>query len=110
MPTLYHYTDQIGLESILQSQLLFPSTVAKYPNDVRHGNGQYLSDIVPGTRSQARLSRALFGHPFQGRRCSHYVEIEVTGLNVQLGRGGVYMIPNDDPLDVRGRIVRSGEN
>ena len=70
-----------------------PPTSAGHPRDVRYGDGQYLSDISPGTKTPAQLSRAPFGHPFLGRRGTHYVEIDVTGLNVQRGRPGVFVIP-----------------
>lgn len=60
--------------------------------------------------SGVRLSRALLGNPFQGRRFTHFVEIDVTGFQVVQGRAGVFVIPNDQPLDLTGRIVRSGAN
>lgn len=110
MPTLFHYTDQTGLDGILQTNVLLPSTAVNHPRDVRYGDGQYLTDIVPGTKTAAQLSRVLFGHPFLGRRCTHYVEIDVAGLSVRQGRPGVFVIPNDRPLDLTGRLVRSGEN
>jgi hypothetical protein len=110
MATLYHYTDQTGLDGILRSNVLLASTSAGHPGDVRYGNGQYLTDIVPGTMSSARLSRALFGHPFLGQRCTHYVQIEIAGLQVQQGRQSVYVISGDQPLDLTGRIIRSGKN
>jgi hypothetical protein len=34
----------------------------------------------------------------------------VSGLNVIEGRAGVYLIPNEGPLDLTGRIVNSGGN
>src|SRR5262249_49810979 len=110
MATLYHYTDQIGLDGILRSNVLLASTTAGHPRDVRYGHGQYLTDIAPGTKTAAQLSRALFGHPFLGQGCRNYVEIGVSDLNVRQGRQGVYLIPNDQPLDLTGRIVRSGRN
>ncbi len=64
---LYHYTNEQGLNGITDSQQLNPSLQSVNPNDVRYGNGQYLSDIVPGTMSPAQLSRAFIGNPFQGR-------------------------------------------
>jgi hypothetical protein len=110
MPTLYHYTDRAGLDGILATGLLMPSTRARNPRDVRCGDGQYLSDIPPGTMSGGRLSRALLGHPFGGRRFIRYVALDVTGLTVVACRPGVYAIPNDQPLDLSGRIVSSGAN
>lgn len=107
--TLYHYTDQRGLEGILSSQRLLASLAVNNPADVRFGNGQYLSDLEPGIKNPAQLSRALLGQPFQGRRFTHYLEIDVTGLIVVQGRGNIFVIPNDVPLDLAGRIVRSGK-
>ncbi|WP_277928951.1 HYD1 signature containing ADP-ribosyltransferase family protein, partial [Luteimonas aquatica] len=108
--SLYHYTSDAGMRGILESNQLLPSLRSLNPNDVRYGNGQYLSNIVPGTRTSAQLSRDFLGQPFQGRRYTNYVEINVTGLNVVEGRSGVFVVPNDDPLDVVGRIISSGKN
>jgi hypothetical protein len=110
MATLYHYTDQTGLDGILGSMVLLASTTVGHPRDVRYVNGQYLTDIAPGAKTPAQLSRALFGHPFLGQRCTHYVEIDVAGLNVRPGRSSVYVVPNDQSLDLNGRLVRSGRN
>jgi len=110
MPTLFHYTDDQGLSGILASKALWPSLAARTPRDVRFGNGQYLTDIEPGTMSVAQISRALIGHPFQGRRYTHFVEIDVTNLTVVNPRQSVFVVPNDHELDVSQRIVRSGVN
>jgi hypothetical protein len=60
--------------------------------------------------SSVRLSRRLLGNPFQGRRFTHFIEIDVTGLQIVQGRRHVFVVPNGQPLDVTGRIVRSGVN
>ncbi|WP_197259877.1 HYD1 signature containing ADP-ribosyltransferase family protein [Paenibacillus dendritiformis] len=39
----------------------------------------------------------------------HYVEINVSGLEVIKGRDGVFVIPNETPLDQTGRIIRIGK-
>ena len=106
--TLYHYTDEQGLQGILNSGIVRPSTAAQNPNDVRYGSGQYLSDVRPGTRTPAQLSRLFLNMPFLGRRFTHYVEINVDGLDVVSGRAGVFLVPNEEPLDVSTRIVRHG--
>jgi hypothetical protein len=106
--TLYHYTNAAGMNGILGSQTLNPSLFSLNPNDVRYGNGQYLSDIVPGSMTPAQLSRAFINNPFQGSRYTNYVAIDVGGLNVVMGRPGVFVIPNEVPLDLNGRIVGSG--
>ena len=48
------------------------------------------------------------GQPFQGQRYSNFIEIDVSGLNVIQGRNGVFVIPNETPLDLTGRIISSG--
>lgn len=57
-----------------------------------------------------QLSRAFLGAPFWGSRFTNFVEINVSGLNVVEGRAGVFVIPNEGPLDLTGRIVSSGAN
>ncbi len=110
MRTLYHYTNAAGIQGILASGVLRPSMAASSPSDVRYGDGQYLTDIAPATMTAAQLSRALIGHPFLGHRFSHYVAIDVTDLKVIQGRQGVFVVPGNHPLDLRGRIVSSGAN
>jgi HYD1 signature containing ADP-ribosyltransferase len=108
MPTLFHYTDARGLQGVLSARILFASKKTTSPRDVRYGNGQYLTDIPPGTMTSAQLSRVLLGHPFGGGRFSHFVEIDVAGLQIVSGRRHVFVIPNEDSLDLIGRLVRYG--
>ena len=108
--SFFHYTDDAGLEGIKSSKKLNPSLKAYNPKDARYGDGQYVSDIAPGTKSCAQLSRCFIGQPFQGNKFKNYVEIDVTGLNVQKGRDGVFVIPNDGPLDLTNRIISTGAN
>ena len=108
--SLYHYTDDAGLDGILSSKKLNPSLKANNPKDARFGDGQYLSDIAPGTKTCAQLSRCFIGQPFQGNKFKNYVEIDVTDLNVVKGRDGVFVLPNDKPLDLTNRILGSGAN
>ncbi|QDU79639.1 hypothetical protein Pla110_13500 [Polystyrenella longa] len=107
---LFHYTDEAGEPGIRASNELFPSLKALNPKDARYGDGQYLTDIVPGTKTPAQLSRAFIGQPFQGRRFSNFVEIDVSGLRVIRGRDGVFVVPNTESLNVTGRVLRSGVN
>jgi len=106
---LFHYTNEKGLAGITESEKLLPSLKSLNPNDVRYGNGQYLSDIGPGTKTPAQLSREFIGQPFQGAKYTHYLEIDVSGLNAVQGRPGVFVIPNEAPLDLTGRIIGSGK-
>ncbi len=105
---LYHYTDQSGLTGILRSMILIPSTSVRNPQDVRYGDGQYLSDIVPGIKTPSQLSRLFLNLPFLGHRFTHFVAIEVDGLLWIEGRPGVFVIPNDQPLDLNGRVAGTG--
>jgi RHS repeat-associated protein len=106
---LYHYTNEVGMTGIVQSRSLRPSLWRVGTKDVRYGNGQYVSDILPGTRTPSQLSRDFLGQPFQGKRFTHYVEIDVTGLGAVQGRPGVFVIPNEVPLDLTGRLLSSGK-
>ena len=106
---LYHYTNEKGMNGILESNQLKPSLKVNSPNDCFYGEGQYLSDIVPGTKTPAQLSRNFIHNPFQGARYSHFVGIDVTDLNVVYGRENVYVIPNVLPLDLTNRIISYGK-
>lgn len=109
MPTeLFHYTDEIGLRGILNTSRLYPSLLAVNPADARYGDGQYFSDIAPGMASLSVLSRLFLGFPFQGRRFTRYIEVDVTGLNIVAGRAGVFVVLNDASLDLTDRILSSG--
>jgi hypothetical protein len=106
--TLYHYTNEKGLNGIIESNQLNPSLKAVNPKDARYGNGQYLTDIVPGTKTPGQLSNTFYGFPFRSDRVTHFVEVDVTGLNVVKGREGVFVIPNENPLNLTNRIINSG--
>jgi RHS repeat-associated protein len=108
--TLYHYTNEAGHDGILASGEMRPSLKANNPKDARYGDGQYLTDIKPGTKTPGQLSAAFLRVPWAGRKFTHYIEIDVRGLNVLQGRSGVFVVPNSGPLDLTGRIVRSGRN
>jgi hypothetical protein len=107
---LYHYTSLVALQSILESNQLWPSLRSARPRDVRYGDGQYLTDIAPGRLSGAQLSRFLLGQPFEAHRFTHFIALNVDGLIVRQGRTGVFVIPNSDSLSIAGRIVGTGRN
>jgi hypothetical protein len=96
------------MNGIMSSGELRPSLWYAGTKDVRYGNGQYLSDIVPGTRTPAQLSYDFLGQPFQGRRFTNFVQVDVSGLPVIQGRPGVFVVPNSAPLDVSGRVISNG--
>jgi len=107
---LHHYTSAAGLAGILASKTIRPSLRANNPKDARHGDGQYLSDIPPGTKRPGQLSYIFFGMPYAGKRFSHYVSVNVVGLQVITGRPFVFLVPNTRPLDISNRLVASGKN
>jgi hypothetical protein len=106
---MYHYTSREGLVAILQTKRLLPSLRANNPRDARFGDGQYVSDIVPGTKRPGQLSRIFFGIPFGWRRFTHYVTIDVGGLVVTYGRPHVFVIRGTGPLDISNRLVGHGQ-
>jgi hypothetical protein len=83
---------------------------ANNPKDARLGDGQYLSDILPGTKKPGQLSLIFFGMPWAGKRFSHYVSISAVGLNVIAGRPFVFLVPSQGPLDISSRLVANGKN
>jgi hypothetical protein len=105
---LYHYTNEAGMEGIVSSGELRPSLQANNPRDVRYGEGQYLTDIVPGTKSPAQLAKQFINVPNR-YKYTHYVGINVTGLKVQMGRDAVYVVPNTLPLNISKRIINYGK-
>ena len=107
--TLYHYTTEKGIQGILNSEKLNPSIKTLTTKDARLGSGQYLTDIVPGSKTLGQTSRILFGTPWNIRKVSYYIEIDISELNVLKGRDGVYYIPNENILDLSNRIVSFGK-
>jgi hypothetical protein len=105
---MYHYTSQAGLAAILQTKVLLPSLRANNPKDARFGDGQYISDIAPGTKRPGQLSLIFFGIPFGWRRFTHYLGINVDGLTVICGRPNVFVIRNSTPLDISKRLTGYG--
>ncbi|MEU3724329.1 putative T7SS-secreted protein [Streptomyces sp. NPDC031705] len=110
--TLYHYTDEKGYQGLLESEEMWPSVKEKNPKDARFGDGQYLSSIEPGTKRPGQLSFAFLRIPYQGRKFTHFIEIDVSGLEVwrSIERPDVYVIPNDGNLSLTDRIIRHGKN
>jgi len=110
VPSLYHYTSENGLTGIIATHLLLPSLLAENPNDARYGDGQYLSDIAPGAKSPGQLAYLFLNDPRGWRRFTHFIEIDVVGLNPIEGRPGVFVICNNRPLLLVDRIVSHGRN
>ncbi|MFD6327135.1 HYD1 signature containing ADP-ribosyltransferase family protein [Streptomyces sp. NPDC058442] len=108
--TLYRYTNEAGRDGIISSGEMRPSLKADNPKDAYCGDGQYLTDIQPGTEALGQLSAAFLRVPWAGRKFTHYIEIDVRGIEVVEGRPGVFVILNSGPLDLTGRIRSSGRN
>ncbi|UUW90730.1 HYD1 signature containing ADP-ribosyltransferase family protein [Pimelobacter simplex] len=108
--SLFHYTDEAGMRGILDSGKLNPSLKKVSPKDARYGDGQYLTDILPGTKTCAQLSACFLGIPFQGRKFTNFLEIDVSGLSIVKGREGVYVNQSGEPLDITKRLVSAGWN
>ena len=68
----------------------------------------YLDCYNPETQTPVKLAKKFINVPNK-HKYTHYVEIDVTGLNVIKGRDGVFVIPNEEPLDLTGRIVSFGK-
>ena len=73
------------------------------------GKNIRVTDIEPGTMNPEDLSKALVLNHHQAEKFTHYLEINPDGLNVIKGRSGVYVIPNEVPLDLNNRIISSGK-
>jgi len=110
--SLFHYTNEVGQKGILASKELRASLKAKSPKDARYGDGQYLSDIKPGTYESKDLAGTFIGMPFPNlaAKFSHYVEIDVTGLDIIKGRENVFVNRTQDSLDLTNRIIGYGKN
>ncbi|MFI0422953.1 HYD1 signature containing ADP-ribosyltransferase family protein [Spongiactinospora sp. 9N601] len=106
----WHYTRRANMMSILGSLMLYPSLREHNMRDARYGDGQYVSDIEPHTMPSAQLSYWLVGGPYAWWRFTHYVGIDVAGLEVIQGRERVFVIPSREALDLTGRVVSWGAN
>lgn len=103
--TLFHYTNEAGYKAITSSGEIFPSIGIK---NARHGPGQYLTDIAPGELTVGQTSRRLYGVPWNTTKLTHYLEINVSGLNVIKNAPYNYVIPGTGNLPLGGRIVNGG--
>jgi hypothetical protein len=108
--SMWHYTTAANMAAILKSLKLNPSLRQYNPKDARYGDGQYVSDIPPRTLSASQLSYRFVRVPYASRRFTHYIEVDVTGLEVICGREHVFVIPGREALDLEGRIVSWGLN
>jgi hypothetical protein len=67
------------------------------------------ADKVAGKMSQGQAAKNIYGDARKYRNLDSFVEIDVTGLDVDEPRPGTFVIRGEKPLDIKGRIVRSGK-
>ena len=68
----------------------------------------YLTDIAPGQFTMGQTSRKLFGVPWNRSKISHFIEIDVKGLDVIKNAPYNYMVPGTGNLPLDGRIINAG--
>ncbi|MFZ1458028.1 MAG: HYD1 signature containing ADP-ribosyltransferase family protein, partial [Saprospiraceae bacterium] len=102
---LRHYTNEAGYNAIMKSGELFASTGAK---NARYGSGQYLTDLMSNGLSSGQVSRRLFGVPWNGSKVTHFIDINVGGLNTIKNAPFNYLLPGTNSLPIGGRIVNHG--
>ncbi|WP_420983669.1 HYD1 signature containing ADP-ribosyltransferase family protein [Chitinophaga sp. 30R24] len=121
--TLFHYTSESGYKGILESGELNASIGFK---NARHGNGQYFTDIAPGSvgamskseltatqvqegqMSLGQLSSKLYGMPFKTGSLTHYIEIDVKGLQISNPKNNIFLNSSNTSLNLGGRIKNHG--
>ena len=119
--TLIHYMTEEGMKGITESGVIRPSS-----GDIhaRFGDGQYFTNIRPemiggrtlkdvggtGKMSLGQLAADIYGDARKLKGISHFVEIDVTGLDVIEPRKNTFLILNTKDLDVSKRIVKSGRS
>jgi RHS repeat-associated protein len=105
--TLYHCTTEEGLQGILESGELNASVGG--PAVATHGPGQYLTNVSPDAGlSLYQISRRIYLMPWKNASVTHYLEVDVSGLQVEQHAPYIFRVPGEGPLDLTGRIVRSG--
>ena len=102
---LRHYTSEAGYKAIMGTGELIPSIGAK---NARYGSGQYLTDLMSEGLSSGQVSRRLFGVPWNGSKVTHFIDINVGGLNTIKNAPFNYLVPGTNSLPLGGRIVNHG--
>lgn len=105
--TLIHYTSEAGYKAIMESGQLLPSIGIK---NARYGSGQYLTDLLSEGLTKGQVSRKLFGVPWNTKSVSHFIEIDVKGLNVIKNAPNNFLVPNSNGLPLNGIIVNHGSS
>jgi RHS repeat-associated protein len=102
---LRHYTSEAGYKAIMESGELLPSIGVK---NARYGSGQYLTDLMSEGLTSGQVSRGLFGVPWNGSKVTHFIDINVDGLNTIKNAPYNYLVPGTNSLPLGGRIVNHG--
>lgn len=102
--TLRHYTTEAGYKAIMESGELLPSIGVK---NARHGAGQYFTDLTSGYTS-GQISKRLFGVPWNAKKLTHFIDINVSGLNVIKNAPHNFLVPGTNSLPLSGRIISHG--
>jgi hypothetical protein len=123
---LYHYTDEAGLEGILETQTLWASPAGVGDGFATHGPGQYLTDLPPtGLLSRSNYSQALFNSPVPRRKVEYWLRIDIRELAIRRVRDlytnniradrraaiatlGIYLRTGSGALPLEGRIMGYG--
>ncbi len=60
--------------------------------------------------SKGQVGQRLFGSAVRiGNKLESFIEVDLTGGQVTNPSPFIYMVPNSGPLDLKGRLIRSGE-
>ena len=102
---LYHYTSAQGYKGIIESGEIRPSIGYKH---ARYGDGQYFTDLLPSDYTIGQISRRLYRVPWKTNSLRYIFKIDMDGLNVIKNGPHNFLVPNNTPLNVRGRIIDSG--
>ena len=102
---LIHYTTENGYKSIMESKQLLPSVGIKH---ARYGDGQYFTDLNSIDYTVGQLSRRLYRVPWNKSHLTHFIKIDVSGLNIIKNGPHNFLLPNNQPLNLNNRIVGGG--
>ncbi len=97
------------MSGILKTMQINPSRADINAEYARYGDGVYVSDIVPGTLTNAQLGNRFVSIPNK-YLYTHFIAIETTGLPVAFDRPHNFLIPTQGPLDISTRFRGSGKN
>ena len=91
--TMRHYTTEAGYNAIMETGELLPSVGIK---NARHGSGQ--------------ISRKLFGVPWNTKKLTHFIDVDVSGLNVLKNSSNNFLVPGANSLNLNGRVMNHGKS